>query len=66
MAVSGKGEVKCLLCSVDVKSESVWTAHVNGRLHRDNAAKLRQKSAAAAAPKRSQPVLGGSILFDQK
>jgi len=36
------GQLTCAVCNVVVKSEMVWTAHVNGRQHRDKVAQLKK------------------------
>lgn len=40
--VLASGQVTCLLCNSNVKSAKVWTAHVNGRQHRENVLKLKK------------------------
>lgn len=36
------GQLTCVVCNTAVKSEMVWTAHINGRQHRENVAFLKQ------------------------
>lgn len=36
------GQLSCVLCNTIVKSEMVWTAHVNGRQHRDKVTQLKK------------------------
>ncbi|CAB3402528.1 unnamed protein product [Caenorhabditis bovis] len=42
------GNIQCLVCNTEVKAK-VWTAHVNGKKHRDSIERIK---ALAAAPKR--------------
>lgn len=35
------GQLTCIVCNSVVKSEMVWTAHVNGRQHRENVNSLK-------------------------
>ena len=51
------GQLSCILCNVIVKSEMVWTAHVNGKQHREKVAQLkRPKPAEDAFAKPAQSV----------
>ena len=36
------GQLTCIVCNVIVKSEMVWTAHINGKQHRDKIEELKQ------------------------
>lgn len=36
------GQLMCLLCSSVVRSENVWTVHVNSKQHRENVEKAKQ------------------------
>jgi len=55
------GQLSCVLCNTIVKSEMVWTAHVNGRQHREKVNELKKpksvenqftKPTGISAPKR--------------
>ncbi|XP_063218207.1 zinc finger protein 830 [Bacillus rossius redtenbacheri] len=54
------GRLTCLLCDLEVRSEAVWGAHINGRAHRDNiaAARWRKEDASrdhSAVPPKPPP-----------
>lgn len=36
------GQLMCVVCNVVVKSEKVWTAHINGRQHREQVNALKK------------------------
>lgn len=36
------GQLTCVICNVVVKSEMVWTAHINGRQHREQVLALKK------------------------
>ncbi|GLH10996.1 Coiled-coil domain-containing protein 16 [Gryllus bimaculatus] len=40
---SAKGELTCIVCDSVVRSEAVWTVHINSKQHRENIAKLKRK-----------------------
>ncbi|CAJ0586786.1 unnamed protein product, partial [Mesorhabditis spiculigera] len=42
------GQVNCMVCALQVKPKA-WTAHVNGKKHRDNVDKLKKQMAARKA-----------------
>lgn len=35
------GQLTCLVCNTIVKSEKVWTAHINGKQHKDHVTALK-------------------------
>ncbi|XP_065174432.1 zinc finger protein 830-like [Sycon ciliatum] len=47
---SPAGELFCVLCNTPVKSNLVWTAHVQGRAHKQQLQALRSRSATGSAP----------------
>lgn len=49
------GHLSCTLCSVQVKSELLWPAHVLGKQHKENVAELKGAKSQPVAPQ-SQPV----------
>lgn len=38
---NSSGQLTCVVCNMVIKSEMVWTAHVNGRQHREKVASLK-------------------------
>ncbi|KAM9323250.1 zinc finger protein 830 [Pholidichthys leucotaenia] len=48
------GHLSCVLCSVQVKSELLWPAHVLGKQHKEKVAELKGAKSQPAAPQ-SQP-----------
>lgn len=51
------GQLNCLICNAPVKSVKVWTAHINGRSHRENL--MKKKNPTATEDIRKQPVSNG-------
>ncbi|XP_035490866.1 zinc finger protein 830 [Scophthalmus maximus] len=49
------GHLSCVLCSVQVKSELLWPAHVLGKQHKEKVAELKGARSQPAAPQ-NQPV----------
>uniref|UniRef100_A0A3P9HLG0 Zinc finger protein 830 n=1 Tax=Oryzias latipes TaxID=8090 RepID=A0A3P9HLG0_ORYLA len=52
------GHLSCTLCSVQVKSDLLWPAHVLGKQHKDNVAELKGAKTTPApsqTPKRKAP-----------
>ncbi|XP_054888883.1 zinc finger protein 830 [Poeciliopsis prolifica] len=49
------GHLSCVLCSVQVKSELLWPAHVLGKQHKDKVAELKEGRGQAAVSQ-SHPV----------
>jgi hypothetical protein len=47
---NAKGEIVCILCNAPVKSAKVWTAHINGRQHREQIARVKLATQTPAAP----------------
>lgn len=41
------GQLTCIVCNCVVKNELVWTAHVNGRLHREKVLSLKNPKVEA-------------------
>jgi zinc finger protein 830 len=41
------GQLTCIVCNSVVKNELVWTAHVNGRLHREKVLSLKNPKVEA-------------------
>ena len=44
------GQLTCILCASVVKNELVWPAHVNGKVHKDNVANLKNGKQPAVVP----------------
>ncbi|XP_072019783.1 zinc finger protein 830-like [Amphiura filiformis] len=44
------GQLWCVVCNAQVKSEIVWPAHIQGRKHKDNVATLKVAKTAPARP----------------
>ncbi|CAO1420614.1 unnamed protein product [Diamesa serratosioi] len=57
------GQLTCVLCKTVVRSESVWTVHVNAKQHKENvtqAKKLKDKLEAKPSPTpKAMPTLAG-------
>ncbi|CAJ0600494.1 unnamed protein product [Cylicocyclus nassatus] len=51
---TGNGQVHCIVCNMQVKPK-VWTAHVNGKKHRDSCERLKQQ--LVSGPKRPNDAL---------
>lgn len=50
------GQLTCVLCNCPVKSDLLWTAHIQGRTHRENVAKLKvQKQEVFTKPAAPPP-----------
>ncbi|XP_058480556.1 zinc finger protein 830 [Solea solea] len=49
------GQLSCVLCSVQVKSELLWPAHVLGKQHKEKVAELKGAKSQPATPQ-NQPV----------
>ncbi|XP_029381460.1 zinc finger protein 830 [Echeneis naucrates] len=49
------GHLSCVLCSVQVKSELLWPAHVLGKQHKEKVAELKEAKSKPEAPQ-NQPV----------
>ncbi|XP_071348151.1 zinc finger protein 830 [Trachinotus anak] len=49
------GHLSCVLCSVQVKSELLWPAHVLGKQHKEKVAELKGAQSKPATPQ-NQPV----------
>ncbi|KAM9349150.1 zinc finger protein 830 [Symphorus nematophorus] len=49
------GHLSCVLCSVQVKSELLWPAHVLGKQHKEKVAELKEAKSQPVPP-HSQPV----------
>ncbi|CAG0895719.1 unnamed protein product [Cyprideis torosa] len=43
------GQLSCVVCNIPVKSELVWTAHINGKFHRETVAKLKARQQGTPA-----------------
>lgn len=54
------GQLSCILCTLPVKSDLMWVAHVNGKVHRENVEKAKREkkvvSSVATAGKRAAEV----------
>ena len=50
------GQLTCIVCNQLVKSELVWTAHINSRSHLENKNKLKSTLAAGDAKQQTQQV----------
>ncbi|XGW16284.1 hypothetical protein V3C99_001612 [Haemonchus contortus] len=44
---TSNGQVQCIVCNVQVKPK-IWTAHVNGKKHKESCEKLKQQLATSA------------------
>lgn len=55
------GQLMCIICNTVVKSEMVWTAHINGRQHREQVIALK-KAKETPAPKESHALKRKSEL----
>lgn len=55
------GQLTCVLCKTVVRSESVWTVHVNAKQHKENvslAKKLKDKLEAKPTPQAQKTLAG--------
>ncbi|KAK2151739.1 hypothetical protein LSH36_353g08103 [Paralvinella palmiformis] len=44
------GQLSCVLCNTPVKTELLWNAHVIGRTHKENLARLKEQKEQAMVP----------------
>lgn len=63
---SASGQLTCVLCSMVVKNELLWPAHVNGKIHKENVTNVKSgkspisNTAPVKIPKRKHEVLPSS------
>ena len=49
------GQLTCVVCNAVVKSEMVWTAHINGKQHKEKVAALKKLKQPAEPPQFAKP-----------
>nr|CAD7571289.1 unnamed protein product [Timema californicum] len=43
LTYTSNGQLTCVLCESEVRSEAVWSVHINGKQHRDNIARVKRR-----------------------
>ncbi len=46
---NGVGQLTCVVCTVPIKTELLWTTHIQSRKHKDNVAAFKKQSLASSA-----------------
>lgn len=60
------GTIKCILCESIIRSEAVWTVHINSKVHKENIVKRKQAAAFGSVQDCSThvPPAGSLVNYD--